>query len=255
MVDTPPRPPDATETAHGSAHDALRPARGFWILMFATIVVVGGLAFLQFLRTPRVGAGRSGGTIEVILPEISSVPDMTLTDQNERKVNLLHDLRGRVWIADFVFTSCAAQCPVITQRMVELQKALVDGGLHEVRCVSISVDPERDTPEKLREYAASFKAPDPANWLLLTGERSQIRDLVTKNFLLALQEETANSPILHSFKFALVDRNGRIRATYDVMTDEEQYENASEILGTPMPADVKSRIIKDLKSVLAEARR
>jgi len=255
MIDTPDSGTDANESPAMTRHDELRPARGFWILMFATIFVVGGLAFLQFMRTPRVGAGRSGGTIEVILPEISTVPDMTLTDQHGKPVRLTTDLRDRVWIADFIFTSCAAQCPVITERMVELQKALIGAGLNDVRCVSISVDPDRDTPEKLLEYAESWKPADPATWLLLTGERAQIRDLVTKHFLLALQEETPDRQILHSFKFVLVDRRGRIRATYDVLTDEEQYENASDVLGTPMPGDVKDKIIKDVKSVLAEARR
>lgn len=237
----------------GSRHDEMRPAAGFWILMFASLVVVGGLAFAQFLRTPRVGAGRSGGTLATNLPEISAIPDMTLTDQHGKPVNLLRDLRGRVWVADFIFTSCAGPCPVMTQRMVELQKALIEAGQGDARCVSISVDPERDTPAKLREYAESWKPKDLSTWLLLTGERSQIRDLVTKHFLLALQEETADSPILHSSKFVLVDKRGRVRATYDVMTEEEEYENASDVLGRPMPADVREKIIQDVKSVMAES--
>lgn len=245
--------PDEVDAPLESRHDDMRPAAGFWILMFASLVVVGGLAFLQFMRTPRVGAGRSGGTLATNLPEISAMPDVTLTDQHGKSVNLLRDLRGRVWVADFIFTSCAAQCPVVTERMVELQKALMDAGLKQALCVSISVDPDRDTPEKLREYAESWKPREPANWLLLTGPRHQIRDLVTKHFLLALQEETASSPILHSFKFVLVDKRGRMRATYDVMTEEEEYENASNLLGKPMPADVREKIIKDVKSVMAES--
>lgn len=253
MNDTTRPSQDEFDAPTESRHDEMRPAGGFWILMFASLVVVGGLAFFQFLRTPRVGAGRSGGTLATNLPEISAVPDMTLTDQHGKPVNLLGDLRGRVWVGDFVFTSCAAQCPVITERMVELQKAMIDAGVKDALCVSISVDPARDTPEKLLEYAASWKPEDPANWLLLTGDRAAIRELVTKNFLLALQEETADSPILHSFKFVLVDKRGRMRATYDVMTDEEQYENASNLLGKPMPAEVREKIIKDVKSVLAES--
>lgn len=253
MNDTMQQPPNDFDAPPESRHDEMRPAAGFWILMVASLVVVGGLAFFQFLRTPRVGAGRSGGTLATNLPEISAVPDMTLTDQHGKPLNLIRDLRGRVWVADFIFTSCAAQCPVITERMVELQKALIVAGLKDVRCVSISVDPERDTPEKLREYADSWRPADSANWLLLTGERAKIRELVTKHFLLALQDETADSPILHSFKFVLVDKRGRMRATYDVMTDEEQYENASNLLGKPMPAEVREKIIKDVKSVMAES--
>src|SRR5207249_1510433 len=71
-----------------------RPARGFWALLIGSLVVVAALAFLQFLRTPRAGRGRSMGTIAANLPEISSIPDMTLTDQHGRPVNLLRDLAG-----------------------------------------------------------------------------------------------------------------------------------------------------------------
>lgn len=253
MSNSHPSPHNDVEAPPESRHDEMRPAKGFWILMFASLLVVGSLAFLQFLRTPRVGAGRSGGTLATNLPEISAIPDMTLTDQHGKPVNLLRDLRGRVWIADFIFTSCAAQCPVITERMVELQKALIDAGLKDVLCVSISVDPARDTPEKLREYAMSWKPKDPSTWLLLTGDRAKIVELVTRHFLLALQEESESSPILHSFKFVLVDKRGRVRATYDVMTEEEQYENASDLLGKSMPVEVRDGIIKDAKSVHAES--
>ena len=245
MTDEPPpyRPPES------------RPGRGFWIMMAVALVGVGGLAFAQFLRTPRVGAGRSQGTVAANLPELSAMPDMTLIDQHGRKVNVLNDLRGRVWVADFVFTSCAGQCPVVTQRMVELQKALLAAGLKDVLCVSVSVDPERDTPAKLTEYAASWKPANPDGWMLFTGNRADIRKLVTGHFLLALQDETADSPILHSYKFALVDRRGRMRGTYDIMTYEEQEARAMDVLGKPMPTDVKDKLLADIRAVAAETGR
>jgi protein SCO1/2 len=152
------------------------------------------------------------------LPVLGHVPDFTLTDTAGHPAGL-SDLRGRVWVADFIFTRCAGPCPLMSRRMADLQRRLADAP--EARLVSVSVDPERDTPEVLREYAARYNA-DTARWWFLTGEKVAIYDLISKGFLLAVDDgselpEGGSGPglITHSVRFVLVDQQGCIRAYYD----------------------------------------
>ena len=144
------------------------------------------------------------------------VPDFSLTDQSDRNVKL-DDLKGHVWVADFIFTNCAGACPMMTDKMRKLQDTLPV----EVRMVSITVDPSRDTPKALAAYAAERGA-TPDRWLFLTGEKQALHDLCIKGFKLPLDETggTAAEPIGHSTRFVLVDQQGEIRGYYDA-TDEE----------------------------------
>src|SRR5262245_2218217 len=103
--------------------------------MFASLVAVGGLAYLQFTRTQRAGQNRAVTALPGPLPVISTLPDVAFTERSGKPVHL-SDLRGRIWVADFIFTSCAGQCPVISRRMKELEQSLSQEGLDEVLCVS-----------------------------------------------------------------------------------------------------------------------
>jgi protein SCO1/2 len=152
-------------------------------------------------------------------PELNygEVPQFSLTDQNGRTITK-NDLAGKVWIADFIFTNCAGTCPMITASMSRLQSDFP----REVHLVSFSVDPLRDTPEALAEYAAKVKA-DNDRWHFLTGEKQTLHDLSIKGFKLAL-EETGGSdtePITHSTRLVLIDKEGNIRGYYGG-TDEEE---------------------------------
>ncbi len=144
------------------------------------------------------------------LPIYGRVPEADLTDQTGRPFTLA-SLKGRAWIADFIFTSCAGTCPQMTARMAALQGKLPP----ELHLVSISVDPERDTPAVLAEYAGRHGA-DPARWHFLTGEPTQIPKLVSEGFRLSYAEGTDPAePIIHSVRFVLVDPSGAIRGYYD----------------------------------------
>jgi protein SCO1/2 len=145
------------------------------------------------------------------------VPDFTLTESSGRTVRL-QNLQGRVWIADFIFTSCAGTCPLMTSQMRKLQDALPT----EISLVSFSVDPRRDTPDVLTRYAGQFKA-DPQRWMFLTGERRVLYDVTVNGFKLALDDSqgTEQEPITHSSRFVLIDRNSQIRAYYSGTEDEE----------------------------------
>jgi cytochrome oxidase Cu insertion factor (SCO1/SenC/PrrC family) len=165
---------------------------------------------------------------------ISTLPEFSLLERDGSTVTR-ETLAGAPWIADFIFTHCAAYCPRLTARMRQLRSDLPPG----VRSVSITVDPERDTPAVLAEYARSWKV-EGSDWLFLTGEKEAIWSLIRKGFLLPVEEnpEVEASPILHSNRFALVDGQGRIRGTYEAFDEEAM-----------------ARLRSDLAAVLREERR
>lgn len=138
------------------------------------------------------------------------VAPFRLTDQSGTAFGS-QELSSRVWVADFIFTSCSGICPKLTTELRKLQRKLPS----EIRLVSVSVDPKRDSPQKLLSYARSYGA-DFSNWSFLTGEPGEISGLVRKSFRLSLGEvQSPEEPITHSSRFVLVDAEGRIRGTYD----------------------------------------
>ncbi len=141
------------------------------------------------------------------------VPPFQLTNQNGQPFGSA-DLENKIWIADFIFTSCPGPCPIISSRMSELQKPL---GKSDVRLVSFTVDPEKDTPEVLRNYAEKLHA-QTDKWNFLTGKKTEIYDLSAKGFKLAAVEgnEETGMPV-HSTRMVLVDRRGQIRGYYDAL--------------------------------------
>jgi cytochrome oxidase Cu insertion factor (SCO1/SenC/PrrC family) len=146
---------------------------------------------------------------------LGTVPTFSLTERHGTTVSAA-DLAGRVWVADFVFTRCPDICPVLSTRMASLQESLngkLAAGDAPVRLVSISVDPLHDTPEALAAYADRYHAgPD---WLFLTGSRDAVAALLRDGFRVAFSDAgPATSPITHSDRFVLVDRQLRIRGYY-----------------------------------------
>jgi cytochrome oxidase Cu insertion factor (SCO1/SenC/PrrC family) len=123
------------------------------------------------------------------------------------------ELRGKFVVADFIFTNCGGPCPRMTTSMADLQEALK--GADDVRLVSFSVDPERDDVKALTEYADRYGA-DKDKWLFLRAEMPHIREIAYDEFHLVASRDT---PIVHSPQFALLDRDGKVRAYYSPMTD------------------------------------
>ena len=156
-------------------------------------------------------------------PVLGTLPDFTLVDQDAEEFGS-DQLRGSVWIADFVFTRCPDMCPMLTSVMARVQRQLAkDPALEDVRLVSISVDPEHDTPARLTDYAEKHGA-DRGRWAFLTGPRQEIWLLSRDGFRLAVGEApgSADAPIFHSDKFVLADREGRIRGYYDALDQKAQ---------------------------------
>lgn len=188
--------------------------RRFWLVFhgaMATAIVV--LALLNWhLRTPQPRRPQPAP-----LAEHGAVPDFALTERSGKPFRLA-DLHGKVWIADFIFTYCAGPCPLMTTRMSKLQQPLKD--FNDVRLVSFTVDPKRDTPEVLAKYADNYEA-SRDRWFFLTGEQAAIYSLATNGFHLPVIENAGGgSQPEHSTRFVLVDRQARIRGYYDGTSEE-----------------------------------
>ncbi|MCZ7587017.1 MAG: SCO family protein [Deltaproteobacteria bacterium] len=112
-------------------------------------------------------------------PVIAQLPAFTLTDQNGRDFGSA-DLAGHVYVANFIFTSCPSYCPKLTKAMKFLQDRYADAG-HDVRLVSFSVDPKRDTPEVLKRYGEKYGA-DFSRWTFLTGTEENLRAIIVDGF-------------------------------------------------------------------------
>lgn len=156
-----------------------------------------------------VHRGRTSG-----LPEIAIVPAFRITDQHAKPFALA-DLAGRVWIANFMFTSCPDVCPLLTERMAGLRRRLASHG-NAVHFVSFSVDPQTDTPEVLARYARERGADFP-NWSFLTGPMDDVRKVVVESFKESMQpvrDPGKPANVLHGSHFVLVDGAGTIRGYY-----------------------------------------
>ncbi len=150
------------------------------------------------------------------LPSYGTLPPFQLTNQDSNPFGS-EQLAGKIWIADFIFTTCRGPCPIISTRMSELQKPL---SKHDVHFVSITVDPATDTPEVLRAYADKLRK-EPFRWDFLTGPVEAITSLSREGFKLGIAEEQeAGSGPVHSTRFVLVDRRGTIRGYYDALAPD-----------------------------------
>lgn len=163
-------------------------------------------------------AGRSGAASARALPVLFDAPDFTLVERSGKRI-ARSDLLGRVWVADFIFTSCAGPCPIMTGRMADLQDALQRRGM-DVMLVSFSLDPLRDTPDVLATYARRHGANADRWWFLTGDDEASVHTMVAKGFRLSVDRARDAGPIIHSTHFVLVDRLGRIRAYHEGIADE-----------------------------------
>jgi protein SCO1/2 len=169
------------------------------------------LGLLLWLRQLEVNALRQRS-----VSSYGTVPSFQLTNQNGQPFGSAQ-LAGKIWIADFVYTTCPGPCPMISSRMSELQKPLDKTDVH---LVSFSVDPEKDTPAVLRGYAERLQA-EPERWDFLTGPKSVIYQLSHDGFKLAVSDGgDAQGVPVHSTRMVLVDRHGQIRGYYDAPEPE-----------------------------------
>lgn len=155
------------------------------------------------------------------LPVWYALPAFALMDHEGRPFTL-DAMKGKVSLVNFIFTRCQGPCPRITSVMVSLQLTLQKTPVWDrVQLVSVSVDPEYDTPAVLAQYAGWSHA-QPGKWFFITGTRADVWRLIVEGFKLPVGEadEDPLMPIFHSQKFALVDAAGRIRGMYDALESD-----------------------------------
>jgi protein SCO1 len=169
------------------------------------------------------------------LPRLWTAPAFTLVDQHGRRFGST-DLLGRAAVLSFVYTNCVDTCPLLTASMAQVQDRLRAAGLlgAQVQLVSVTVDPRRDTPPVLAEYAASFKA-DPDAWRFLTGEPMAIYDVLAGFKLNTVEVARASEGadvVPHSNRFVVVDPTGEVRAALpgEEVTPDEVVRTVRRVL-------------------------
>lgn len=154
---------------------------------------------LMLHRLHAMGYLEKGGSI----PVYGEMPSFALTERSGRTVSL-EDLKGRVWVADIIFTRCGGPCPFMSARAKTLTE-----NFKNLTVVSFTSDPAYDTPTVLQKYAARYKAPED-RWLFLTGPMEEI-NRVSEGLMFGRMGQ----PDMHSTRFTLIDSKSRIRGTYD----------------------------------------
>jgi protein SCO1 len=188
-----------------SSHDFRR------LLLAASICLMlfslGGVFWLNLRLTGRSFWGATS------LPVLAQLPDFRLLERSGKTLGLA-DLKGKVWIGDFIFTRCPGPCPRMSSRMASLQRDM--RGEDGLRLVSISVDPEFDTQEVLARYAAQYQA-EAGRWFFLTGDQKEIHHLAKSGFLVGGVDDVT----LHTTRFVLIDRQGRVRGYYSSSDEKD----------------------------------
>ena len=159
------------------------------------------------------------------------LPPFDFTDQDGKSVTK-ETLSGKVWIANFIYIHCAGPCPDMSAAMSKIQEKSKDW--KDMALLTFSVDPVRDTPVNLKEYAARYAA-DPARWWFLRSTEAAVLALQTEGFMIGDPNEPAN----HSERFSLVDQRGHIRGYYNAREADERealLADAQRLLrGEPLP--------------------
>ena len=197
-----------------------RLSRTIWVGVGLLIVILS-LSFVLSRLEPRKKSAAA-------LPVIGSVADFSLTNQ-AGKIVTLADLRGHVWAADIIFTRCPGPCPRMTKQMQSLQDALPKTS--DTKLVTLTTDPEFDTPEVLKKYGARFNA-SPERWSFLTGAKKEIGGLAINSLKFTALIETkpadraaADDLFIHSTYFAVVDRQARLRGVFETGGEGVEWTN------------------------------
>ncbi len=174
------------------------------------------------------------------LETIGIVPDFSFVNQHEKSITQ-DSYKGKVYVAEFFFTTCPSICPIMNRNMVKIQDKFF--GNPNLGIASFTIDPVHDTPMVLKDYAESYRISNP-NWHLLTGEKDKIYQLANEGFNLYVGEDsTVEGGFEHSGFFALIDQEGNIRSRKDENGNPIIYYNGLENSGIQM-------LIEDIKLLL-----
>ncbi|UZO81198.1 SCO family protein [Aquimarina sp. ERC-38] len=230
------------------------------------IILVFGIIFIPriiervkkdtIVKDTRMSAGKvTNGKLAYIKinEKPKKIPEFAFLNQDSLLVTN-HDLKGKVYVVDFFFTSCPTICPKMTKNLVTVQDKFKDEA--DFGIASFTIDPERDTPTRLKQYEENYKITDP-DWHLLTGDREDLYDLANRGFnIYAAEVPEVPGGFEHNGFFALIDKDGYIRSRYDasgnpiiyyrgtVSTEEKKDENGEE--------EQVSILIEDIEKLLSE---
>ncbi|MCY3592066.1 MAG: SCO family protein [Acidobacteria bacterium] len=214
--------PDPDAGVQEPGRHPLRPSLNPWFL-----AALAGLVLIPAIR-PLL-------RFEPDPPQVlRQLPQWRLVDQNGEAFGS-DDLAGEVYVASFLFTRCATVCPRLTASLRRLERRYREEGVEGVRLVSFTVDPEYDTPERLRDYAGS-RSIDLERWSLLTGAEPEVRSVVVDGFALPMGERLDLAgglvDVAHAARLALVDRDGGVRGYYgsDAVGLDEVFHRTRQVL-------------------------
>jgi len=165
---------------------------------------------------------------EMVDPELlrigygHTIGSFSFQDQNSKTISDA-DVKGKVFVAEYFFTTCQTICPVMNTQMQRVQKSLK--GVDDFKILSFTVDPDTDTVEQMKRYAIGHKADD-VQWKFLTGKKEDLYALARKSFFVLKPAEAENqgdvgSDFIHTNNFVLVDQQMRIRGYYDGTSTKE----------------------------------
>jgi len=142
----------------------------------------------------------------------------------------LESLKGKVWLATFIFTNCDTVCPPMTMNMTMVQDELIDLGVEDYKIVEFSIDPDVDTPEVMAAYIQKFNPPDESKWELLTGyDPLYIEQFARNSFKTTVKDDPGSNQVIHGTSFHLVDQNGIVVKTYGGYQDVAYEEIATDM--------------------------
>ena len=205
-----------------------------WSGLFLVILAIC-FAFYQEQRASTSKSNYPDSKNPNALPIISKLSDFSLTNQLSEPIGL-DDFSGKVWFADIVFTRCGGPCPAMTKRMAELQSYYENN--QNVAFVTLTTDPEFDTPEIMKRFAIKHGAQN-QNWDFLTGKKTDIVRLAADEMKLTVMDKPQNQQVspedlfIHSSYFVVMDKQGRLRGALESLEEgwkEKAIGIATELL-------------------------
>ena len=187
---------------------------------------------------------------------VMDVPSFSLTDQN-RKTITNKDMLGKVYVVEFFFSTCPTICPVMNRNIRHIDQEINNPNFG---VISISIDPEKDTTDRLKKHADSLGIKNP-NWHFLTGDRKYIGKIADEFDIYVGKDESSSESLNHSGMFALVDKKGKLRCRFDENNQPILYYsglNYSDAKGEESQLDGKyhpdrEKLIQDIQTLLKES--
>ncbi len=256
------------QSGKGQRNVALRRGYTVWLTLLLCGLICSGCTNKKASPPSQPTAKEEVPSERKPLQPLFIAPQFELTDQQGEAFGS-EQLKGRVWIVNFIFTNCASTCPLQSERLAALQRRIANWpNSNRVRLLSITVDPEHDTPAKLLEYAQRYQA-DGQQWKFLTGTRAELWQLSKEGFRFPVSDNALDStnPITHSPRFLLVDAQSQVRGVYESSQDDEilqLVEDLQTLLSEPVenppdpivigkPADVFDPVWLDARATAQRA--